>query len=354
VAAHVLGRAGWRVLLTDRAPARNHRIGETLLAAAVRLLTSIGLDTPSLERHARIGGNLTAWGSDALAATDFLHDPDGAGWRLDRVQFDSALRGQAARSGALIKQRAVVDIARQDGVWHVVLDDATRLSARWLVDATGRRSMLARKLGAVRHRDSSLVALYAHGLPHDAFRLEYTLVESVPIGWWYAARLPSGAPIAGVHLDPQDAVRLVAQRDGWRGALAATRHLAPHLAPIGFAEPMPAVEACGACLDRVFGAGWIACGDAALSFDPLSSQGIFTALYGALHASRALLAFEAGSALSMQEYAARLNRVRDVYIARWRALYRSEMRWSDERFWMAAHRAALLPQTRIEEGPLAA
>jgi flavin-dependent dehydrogenase len=45
------------------------------------------------------------------------------------------------------------------------------------------------------------------------------------------------------------------------------------------------MEAGGARLEPLHGNGWLACGDAALSFDPLSSQGLLTALYSGKFAS---------------------------------------------------------------------
>ena len=73
VAAFVLAREGHRTLLADRPNADSCKIGDALPGAAERLLQSLGL--PALqgdEAHARIGGNLSSWNSDALVATDFI------------------------------------------------------------------------------------------------------------------------------------------------------------------------------------------------------------------------------------------------------------------------------------------
>src|ERR1700734_3862392 len=92
IAARVLATSGLRVVLADRTDSAKPKIGESLPGVALRLLRSLGPPTPNLERaHRRIRGNLSCWGSDQLEVTDFIRDPDGPAWRLDRKRFDSEL-----------------------------------------------------------------------------------------------------------------------------------------------------------------------------------------------------------------------------------------------------------------------
>jgi hypothetical protein len=86
------------------------------------------------------------------------------------------------------------------------------------------------------------------------------------------------------------AARLRAAPDEWLAALATTRYIArvfPH--PV-LDIPLRAYEACGAWLEPVHGDGWVACGDAAMSFDPCAAQGIFSALYGSMAVAGAVQA----------------------------------------------------------------
>ena len=62
-------------------------------------------------------------------------------------------------------------------------------------------------------------------------------------------------------------------------------------------------DAGSARLDRFVGDGWVAAGDAALSFDPLSSQGMLTALYTGMKAGQALSAHLAGDGGALEAYA---------------------------------------------------
>src|SRR5207248_5195126 len=56
-------------------------------------------------------------------------------------------------------------------------------------------------------------------------------------------------------------------------------------------------------LDRVGDANWLAIGDAAMAFDPLSGQGVYKALQSALRAAKSLHQFCAGDTSELREYA---------------------------------------------------
>jgi flavin-dependent dehydrogenase len=79
------------------------------------------------------------------------------------------------------------------------------------------------------------------------------------------------------------------------------------------------MEAGGARLDRFFGEGWLACGDAALSFDPSSSQGLLTALYSGKSAAEGLIKLEPSFAETT--YRNELMSVWETYKARLKAFY---------------------------------
>jgi flavin-dependent dehydrogenase len=334
VAAFALSRNGHCVLLADKISPSTCKIGEALPGAAERLLRSLDLPTPMTGGpHTPIGGNLSSWNSDALVAVDFMRDLSGPGWRLDRVRFDADLRAAAVGAGATYRNAHVRDLRRQEACWEIRFDDGGRERARWIVDATGRRAAIVRRLGVKRRRDARLVALYGIGHACSDFRLNRTVVEAVPEGWWYAARLPSGAPIAGFHTDAREAARLTADPNAWNRALASTQHLRVMLQDGRFEQALQAVEACGARLAQFSGDGWIACGDAAMCFDPISGQGIFSALHGGMAAGSGVTDALTRDGAIRGDYASRMENVWTIYRARCDAIYRSERRWSAKPFW---------------------
>src|SRR5260370_12826946 len=101
--------------------ASNVPVGESLPPAARRLLTDMGLFESFLEQgHVPCYGNRSVWGGAHPIETDFLRDPDGHGWHLDRNRFDAWLRWAAVNRGATLHAPARLKaIARQTGLWNV-------------------------------------------------------------------------------------------------------------------------------------------------------------------------------------------------------------------------------------------
>ncbi len=339
VAALVLSRSGRRVVLIDQPVEVGRKVGECLPGAARPLLRDLGLlarveDGPHLPSY----GTLSAWGSDELRTTDSLADPHGPGWHLDRLRFDADLRAAAREAGVAFEPGLVRSVERAGEAWRISCrrrggrEETATVLARFLVDATGRRATVARSLGVRRRRDHRLVALCAWTRPTGGADAR-TLVEAAPDGWWYSAGLPDGGRVVVLHVDGGEAASILRNDGAWQERQDATRHVRQAVGAAGLSAPPRATEACGACLDRFAGDGWLAVGDAALSFDPLSSQGLLDALYTGLRGAETAGAFLDGSRAPVGSYAARLASVRNAYLHHHRLYYSAEHRWLDRPFW---------------------
>lgn len=89
-------------------------------------------------------------------------------------------------------------------------------------------------------------------------------------------------------------------------------------------------------------------GDPALAFDPLSSQGILTALYGGLCAAGAIGAELAGMPGRVAAFAEELDRVRATYRRNRQRIYAEERRWADLDFWRRRARPRNPPEANQE------
>ncbi|TBU56233.1 hypothetical protein BD310DRAFT_931941 [Dichomitus squalens] len=329
-----------RILIIDDADPSAYKIGESLPAAARRSLSM--LDPSLLPRltedtsrglHDVCTGNASAWASADLHETYSLMNPYGAGWHLDRARFDDMLRQTC---GSMLWRGKIVGVRRADGGgvegspvfgWDIDAKPAGTSSmktfrTRWLVDATGRKASVAQKIGAKMRKHSDLLAFYVvfDRIDPDSDRADdndtRTLIEAAPSGWWYSARLPHGKRLVMYTTSPSDATARVARTAAGfldmlqsdtvyisRSLCGASVRNDPTAEPI---EEMPLYEmppgtkftrcttAASSILDPYTswesqgktgggehdrqGRGWCAVGDAALAFDPLSSQGIITAL----------------------------------------------------------------------------
>jgi flavin-dependent dehydrogenase len=94
-------------------------------------------------------------------------------------------------------------------------------------------------------------------------------------------------------------------------------------------------------LASVAGPDWLAVGDAAMAFDPLSSQGLFQALDTAVTSAAAIERALDDDTLAMTELARSVEPVWAAYLGTARHHYDSERRWADLPFWRnRTHRLA--------------
>jgi flavin-dependent dehydrogenase len=347
-----------RVVLIDRRPAPRSRIGESLPGAARRLMMDMGLWPGFLaDGHAPRHLHRSTWGSDEVSERDALTDPDGHGWHLDRARFEQRLRATAvARGATLLAPARPLALVRDGGHWRVHLDhdgSSLELRADVIIDAAGRHSRLLSGHGPRRTTDDRLICSWLRAKAPLAAGT--TQIAAEPGGWWYAAPLPRGEAILAFHTDADlpDA-RLC--RDA--GALL---HRARRLPLLGEQLDATAWDAAahgtcaahGAILAPPAGAGWIAIGDAALAFDPLSSQGLFNALYTGLAGAETADRMLSGDCDAMAEYIDELARIRATYRAHLAAWYGIERRFSDQPFWQRRQRIAehLRPSRRTDMCP---
>ncbi|HEV2891229.1 MAG TPA: FAD-dependent monooxygenase [Frankiaceae bacterium] len=326
-AALVLARAGRRVLLADAGRGPAYAAGESLPGAAAQVLRDLGLwEAFRGEEHLTSYGTRSAWGGDGVTRRHAVFDPYGPGRLLDRAGFDAFLRAGAAAAGASVVTSRI--------------DGSDVGDARWVVDATGRSASVARSRGARRVEDDHLVAVVARwpSAPDDVDTT--TLVESAPGGWWYTARVPGGLRAVAVLTDADLLPPPLRTATGFAAAARGTRHVAESLH--GLPDEPRVVSARGGRLDPPAGDGWLATGDAALSCDPLSSQGILTALVTGVAAGEALVAALDGDESAVGAYAARLAAVRAAYERNRHDYYGLERRWPHEPFWARRHGALLV------------
>lgn len=338
VAAWILARAGRKVIFLDPCPiSQQRKIGENLPSAAGILLRNIKLDHVLKNSHHRVSsGNGSVWGERNIYFRDSIYDPFGGGWILNRVKFDQDLRKEAVIAGAQHIHDAVNSVSRKENAWHVHTEKGWTIKSKWIVDTTGRTASISRRLGATRERDDSLVAIYSWVASLKSDDRSHTIIESTPTGWWYSAKLPEGERVISFHTHSNQARNIIRSLTEWEKELSQTHHIKELIQNADHLSELKCSEACGARLDLFAGKGWIAAGDAALSFDPLSSQGIFNALYTGMKAAMAVDQTLSGSRLALSEYSLRLENIRAVYLERRKIFYSMESRWQAQPFWSSA------------------
>jgi flavin-dependent dehydrogenase len=341
-AAAAASAEGLRVELLCAPRGRWPAPGESLPPGTDGLLHDIfGASMLNHRQHRASFGNCSAWGGRDVEATEFVHNPFGHGWHIDRPVLEASLHdrlrtlGVRVRSGARVAGQAWTG----DG-WRIALDDhaATVTRARAIVDATGRAARIARSRGARRRRLDRLVAAYWMLAAGDAQDGECTtLVEAAPDGWWYTTPLPAERRVVAFLTDadllPAPAARTAPD---WYERLEQAPHIQGRLTSSGCAlhSDPPVLDAAVAHLDHPAGRGWVAAGDAAVSFDPLSSQGMLTSFVmgaGAGHAVAAILT--RGDQQPLIRWGAEYARLLEAHLRLQAAYYALECRWPKAPFW---------------------
>lgn len=333
VAARGLSLSGKQVILLDPSHATSQKIGESLPGAARPILNKLGL-MPWIENAASVvnKGNLSSWGNERLTATDFIRDPYGCGWHLDRQHFEQNLRQAAVESGTLLLKERLSAVSEDDQGIHIKAGNCA-ISAGWMINACGRSQFISRQLGVIRQQDAPLFALYAW-CESDAADTR-SVVEAAPCGWWYTAGLPDRKRVVVFFTLAQQAKMLSRDMKRFISALKETKHIIKqsHWGSLSTTS-LHVVEATAGYLTQAVNRRWIAVGDAAVSFDPLSSQGIYNAIYTGLRGAEAInavLTHHDHSLLS--QYNERIKLIRDAYRREVSEYYRLEQRWLKNRFW---------------------
>lgn len=309
-------RAGHSVTLLDDGRRPATWPGEALPAGGAELVESV-FGEGVLEGHAEAYGTVAAWGSDRAEAHDFMAHWSGRGFHLDRSALDATLRERAQGAGVEVVAERLSAVSGQGGDWCI----NDRWRADVLVDASGRAGAVVGRLGVPRIRLDDQVALIA--VVSDAGGERVTTVEAIPQGWWYSAPLPGGARVAALVTDA-DLIGPYRART-WREALEQARSVAS-LVDATFVDEVTAYPAGATYREQLHGDGWVAVGDAAVSVDPLSSQGLITGIVMAAHAARL-----AGDDLADWERNYRAVLAEHEESRAW--LYAAETRWPGADFW---------------------
>lgn len=336
-AALELRQSGCRVVVVDATSNPGpSRIGECLPAAANRLLRKLGvwqqfIDDGHLPCHART----SRWGA-AVHTQDAIADLDGAAWLLDRNRFDQQLRSATRASGVQFLSRArVASVTRHEDRWLMELatGSGASISARVLIDAAGAASRLSESSGLARLSTDRLVCAWTR-LSRSRPGPALTYVETSPHGWWYTAPVPGGHRVVAFHTDSD-----VARQHKVRSNLIALAHTCATLREQATdsdwrsAEPIRICRASSARLPSPVGPNRVTVGDASMTFDPISGQGLFHALYSGLYGGRAALGWLNGDARPADRFAAELESIWKTYRVRHIASYQQEPRWPEEPFW---------------------
>jgi len=334
---------GHETVLIERARFPRPCLGESLSAAVLPLLASIGA-AAAIESAGfrRIESVERKWEAD----TEIRRDPHAEGLLVDRGVFDALLLENARRHAVQVLQPACVRECRRDAEgWNLRLQTPRgerRLHAEFLADARGRCS------SAQKQTEPRTIAFYAYwGGPRLPSQPR---IEAGEDAWYWGVPLPSGLYNTLVFADRSQARSMAKEfrerimRSGLMRGCDDVHLVSPILA----ADATPRVHPDSVTPDS------IRVGDAALAVDPLSSSGVQKAIQTAL--SGAIVANTLLRKPELREAALTFYRdsIRDASERhrRWAASYYAEVAATrDQPFWQRRAMKTAVPQAAMAVAP---
>lgn len=184
-------RAGLRVAVLERSRYEQVRVGETIPPETRIQLQALGVwEAFQRAKHVISPGNISVWGSDVPIENDFIFNPYGCGWHIERRRFDEMLACEAESLGVgVYRGMRVVSLVRQPKkLWTVRAErdgERCQFEAPYLIDASGRQSLIAvhNRIGKTIY--DRLIGVMAFFQSRDDAEVSdpRTLVEATELGW---------------------------------------------------------------------------------------------------------------------------------------------------------------------------
>ena len=320
-AACALVSWGHRVVLVDRPGGDSGRLAESIPPSARKLLTILGL-AEAVDRAGFVPwrGNTVWWAGSGPRVESFAAGE--AGYQVIRRDFDRCLRDAASAAGAVVLTGAIREV-HVDPEVRAAVDvhgAAVDVTARFVLDASGRAGVLARRGWRVAdpsHHTVALAGVWQSAGGWPGVDNTHTLVASYADGWaWSVPVAPSIRHIT-VMVDPERTglARGASSRDVYLGELEKVTPLGALVSGAELVEGPWGADASLYSARQYAGSGWLLLGDAGTAIDPLSSFGVKKALASAWLGAVAVHTALINPAMSADAFAFFDRRERTMYTA---------------------------------------
>lgn len=303
-AAALLAQAGHRVVLLEKSHHPRFHIGESLLPASVPLLERLGVasqvDAIGLPKH---GVEFFSPVHPRSQRFDFAESWNKTlcyAYEVRRSSFDAILLERAGNLGVQVVEgcRArEIELTEKRGVAvHSQHEDGARQCwhARYLIDASGRDTMLGTRLGTKRrNRRHNSAAMYAHFSnawrsedPHRAGDIGIFWFDH---GWFWFIPLADGNTSVGVVAWPYYMQsRTLPLREFFLQTIALSPPLAKRLESATLTTSVEATGNYSYACRRAHGDRFLLVGDAYAFVDPVFSSGVMFAIHSGITAAEAI------------------------------------------------------------------
>ncbi|MBC7865832.1 MAG: NAD(P)/FAD-dependent oxidoreductase [Bacteroidia bacterium] len=334
-----LCKKGFKTIILDKKSVSAQPVGENLDVTAKTILSELNLDVRSLDAaHMAAYHSVSLWANKTPVWKDSLFNPNGHGWHLNRAEFDNCLLNTAMQTGVEYLTCEQLEIETDIDQWKInfnVKAEQRSLNCRFLVDCTGRARVLSRKLSVPLFRFDSLMSITSSFECEGNEIATQSIIEAAPNGWWYSACVPGNKRVLSFFTNAKtDYFKMYADANKFYEGIGETTLLKEIVPAKELFSELTFRYANSEKPEKICGSNWISAGDAAAAFDPLSSQGISTALKMGVKAAGAVavkLSTDSDSALAAYEKT--YNDLFDDYLDQRQKYYASVFAWDTNDFW---------------------
>ena len=343
-AAYLLAGLGFRVLLLEKSGFPRYRIGESLTPSILPVLDFLKLrQTVESAGFLRMLGHTVCWGSPEPRTGYYSPDKSRMGFQVWRESFDTLLlenaRSQKGVEVMLGTGANQIDIDRRGVIVHATRQGPIR--TRFFVDATGHAGVLARQ--DLRQRDPDFKTLAVTGYWRDATApagddFGNTLLEAYENGVVWSVPLHNGLRNVTVLVDWTQGrrIRELGLRDFYLSEMVRLSYVSKFLGAASLPVAPRVSDATLYTARQFAGERFLLLGDAGLFIDPLSSEGVQTAMASALTGAvviNTILNRRAAAASALTFYRDAQNNAYSTHYRQSAEYYDQERRWPDSIFW---------------------
>ncbi len=309
--ASLVAERGHRVLVLEKDEHPRFHIGESLLPYNLPIFRRLGLEQELEAIGVRKPGvDFTTDDEEEhtheIRFRDALDQAEGCdhAFQVLRSDLDRMMFEHAGRCGAHLAMNArvrEVDFEAGDGVELEVEQEAARrrIRARFVVDASGRDCVLARRFGLQeRNREHATAALYGHF--RDVPRRGGEAAGNISIywfdqGWIWMIPLPDNVMSVGAVCNPEYLRRRGRDVESFfHATIQRNRHAWERLSRGELISPITATGNYSYFSRRLDGERWLMVGDAGIFIDPVFSSGVYFGMHSAELGAEVILAELAG------------------------------------------------------------
>ncbi len=317
-----------RVLIVEKAAEFDRKVGESTTEVSSCFLTRVLGLTQYLGHHQLAKQGLRMWFArgaeepfDECVEMGARYNSRLAGFQVDRATLDEHVLSLAVEAGCELWRPAKVSALELGGIGSNTVEaqvsgERRRATAKWVVDASGRAAVIARKLGLLKplpeHPVNSLWARFTGVRDWDGHELRtrfpawaeatrtgrgWATNHLMGLGWWsWIIPLKGGDVSIGLTYD----TRLFTPPAGGTIGERLAAHFQTH--PVGremlgearaIQGDQRAYSALPYFSEKAVGEGWALVGDAAGFIDPFYSPGLDFCAFTA-HAAHTLIARSVG------------------------------------------------------------